>query len=64
MRLAYSMTINNAQRQTFQKVGLHLPKQVFAHGQLYVALSRATTEKGERMKLQATEEHGFHNGML
>ena len=38
VHLAYSMTINKAQGQTFQKVGLDLPKSVFAHGQLYVAL--------------------------
>ena len=57
------MTINKAQGQTFQKVGLDLPKPVFAHGQLYVALSRATTEDGVRVKLQQTEEQGFHNGI-
>ena len=64
MCLAYSMTINKAQGQPFQRVGLELPKQVFAHGQLYVALSRATTEEGVRVKLHETEEQGFHNGMV
>ena len=32
------MTINKSQVQTFQKVCLILPKQVFSHGQLYAAL--------------------------
>eukprot|EP00106_Octopus_bimaculoides_P001508 XP_014768950.1 PREDICTED: ATP-dependent DNA helicase PIF1-like [Octopus bimaculoides] len=41
LRHAYSMTINKAQGQTFEKVGLYLPKPVFFHGHLYVAFSRA-----------------------
>lgn len=38
--LAFSMTINKAQGQSLKHVGVMLPKPVFAHGQLYVALSR------------------------
>ena len=41
VRLAYYMTINKAQGQTFSTVGIYLPQPVFAHGQLYVAFSRA-----------------------
>ena len=37
------MTINKAQGQTLDRVGIYLPQPVFAHGQLYVALSRATS---------------------
>ena len=40
MRLAFAMTINKAQGQTMQRMGLFLPTHVFSHGQLYVALSR------------------------
>ena len=64
VHLAYFTTINKAQGQTFQKVGLDLPKPVFGYGQLYVTLSRATTEEGVRVKLQENEEQGFHNGMV
>jgi hypothetical protein len=40
IRLSFAMTINKSQGQTFNKVGILLDKPVFAHGQLYVALSR------------------------
>ena len=44
LRLAYSMTINKAQGQTFEKVGLYLQRPYFSHGQLYVAFSRAMSK--------------------
>ncbi|CAG9825819.1 unnamed protein product [Phaedon cochleariae] len=40
IRVAFAMTINKAQGQTFKKVGICLEMPCFAHGQLYVALSR------------------------
>jgi len=40
---AFAMTINKAQGQTVPNLGVYLPRPVFAHGQLYVALSRATS---------------------
>lgn len=36
---AFAMTINKAQGQTLQLVGVYLPDTVFTHGQLYVALT-------------------------
>lgn len=38
------MTINKAQGQSIRYVGLDLRIPVFAHGQLYVALSRVTSK--------------------
>ncbi|CAN1274855.1 ATP-dependent DNA helicase PIF1 [Linum perenne] len=46
LALSFAMTINKSQGQTLQNVGLCLKKQVFTHGQLYVALSRVTTKDG------------------
>ena len=43
VQLALAMTINKAQGQTVKRVGVDLRKHVFAHGQLYVALTRVTS---------------------
>ena len=51
----YAMTINKSQGQSLNTVGIYLPKQVFAHGQLYVAASRVTTRKCLHI-LNANEE--------
>jgi hypothetical protein len=40
---AFAMTINKSQGQTLQRVGLYLENPAFAHGQLYVGMSRVTS---------------------
>ena len=45
LRLAYCMTYNKSQGQTLQKVLLDTVHSPFAHGHLYVALSRVTDYK-------------------
>ncbi|XP_057418166.1 uncharacterized protein LOC130712347 [Lotus japonicus] len=52
----FAMTINKSQGQTLSQVDLFLPRPVFTHGQLYVALSRARSRKG--LKLCILDEGG------
>lgn len=46
VKLAFAMTINKSQGQTFEKVGIYLPRPCFSHGQLYVACSRVGSATG------------------
>ena len=55
IRLAYSMTINKSQGQTFDHVGICLEEDVFSHGQLYVAFSRARTLAGVKVSILDTD---------
>ena len=65
VRLAFSMTINKAQGQTFHKVGLYLPDPPFSHGQLYVAMSRIRTPSSihiviDRESSQLPNQPGYY----
>ncbi|XP_058733271.1 uncharacterized protein LOC131604873 [Vicia villosa] len=54
--VSYSMTINKSQGHSLDNVGLYLPRDVFTHGQIYVALSRVTTKKGIKILIHDEEK--------
>ena len=61
IRVAFCMTITKSQGQSFKhKVGIYLPEVVFAHGQLYVAFSRAHSKSAVRVLVK----NGDHQGKL
>lgn len=50
MKLAYAITIHKSQGQTFDNVVIDIANGAFAHGQIYVALSRCRTLEGVTLK--------------
>jgi hypothetical protein len=54
VRLSFAITINKAQGQTLDYVGIYLPQPVFSYGQLYVALSRIKTANFIKIVIKPT----------
>lgn len=59
---AFAMTINKSQGQTIERCGIYLNDLVFAHGQLYVALSRSRNRQS--IKVFVKEQEGRQGHLL
>ncbi|MFA4967167.1 MAG: AAA family ATPase [Candidatus Margulisiibacteriota bacterium] len=59
LKLAWSVTIHKSQGKTFDKVVVDIGKGTFAHGQVYVALSRCTSFEGLILKKLIHKKHIF-----
>jgi ATP-dependent exoDNAse (exonuclease V) alpha subunit len=57
VRLAWAVTIHKSQGKTFEKVVIDLGRGAFAHGQVYVALSRCTNFAGITLTKPITKNH-------
>jgi hypothetical protein len=57
VRLAFAVTIHKSQGKTFEKVAIDVGRGTFAHGQMYVALSRCTTLEGIILKQPLKKSH-------
>ena len=58
VRLAFAMTINKSQGQTFDKIGILLREPVFSHGQLYVAFSRVRSFDSVKVLIKNSSRQG------
>ena len=56
LQLGYALTIHKSQGKTLDRVILDINKGAFAHGQLYVALSRTRAKKDIYLKSTITED--------
>jgi len=57
LRLAWAITIHKSQGKTFDKVVIDIGRGTFAHGQVYVALSRCTHFNGIVLKKEIRKPH-------
>ncbi len=57
LKLAWAVTIHKSQGKTFDRVVVDIGRGTFAHGQVYVALSRCTSFRGLVLSRPIRKEH-------
>jgi len=57
LRLAWAVTIHKSQGKTYDRVVIDIGRGAFAHGQVYVALSRCTSFEGIVLKTPIRKGH-------
>jgi len=57
LRLAWAVTIHKSQGKTFDRVVIDIGRGAFAHGQVYVALSRCTAFEGLVLRTPIRRSH-------
>ncbi len=57
LRLAWAVTIHKSQGKTFDRVVIDIGRGAFAHGQVYVALSRCTSFEGLVLRTPIRRSH-------
>ncbi len=57
VRLAFAVTIHKSQGKTFEKAVIDVGRGTFAHGQMYVALSRCTSLDGIVLRQPLKKSH-------
>uniref|UniRef100_A0AC34FI22 ATP-dependent DNA helicase n=1 Tax=Panagrolaimus sp. ES5 TaxID=591445 RepID=A0AC34FI22_9BILA len=61
IRPAFALTVHKSQGQTFSSVGIDISKGVYAHGHLYVAISRTKAWHRLKIKLPSDEVNYSRN---
>ena len=61
LRLAWAVTIHKSQGKTFDKVVVDIGRGAFAHGQVYVALSRCRNIEGLLLQRPIQNRHIWSN---
>jgi len=61
VRLAWAVTMHKSQGKTFDKVVIDIGNGAFAHGQVYVALSRCRSLEGITLKKPILKRHIWNN---